>query len=80
MTAIKAYYDGTTFVPLQKYPFRPSQQVLIVVDERTDARSPAEEFLKLAWEGGETAEEILAGIGGGRAHSARFGAEHWLFD
>ena len=33
MTAVKAYYDGTHFIPLQKFPFKPSQQVLIVVDD-----------------------------------------------
>ena len=33
MTAIKAYYDGTTFIPLQHYPFHRHQQVIIVADE-----------------------------------------------
>ncbi|MBQ9539277.1 MAG: hypothetical protein IJU95_08390 [Treponema sp.] len=33
MTAVKAYYDGASFVPLQQYTFKPWQQVLIVVDD-----------------------------------------------
>ncbi len=33
MLALKAYYDGKTIVPFQKYTFKPRQQVLIVVDE-----------------------------------------------
>lgn len=36
MTAVKAYYEGTNFVPLQSYTFKPHQQVLIVVDEKQD--------------------------------------------
>ena len=33
MTAVKAYYDGKTFIPMQTYAFKPHQQVLIVIDE-----------------------------------------------
>lgn len=80
MTAIKAYYDGSTFVPLQKYNFKPSQQVLIVVDEKDDTETPAQKFLKLSWAGSETADEILENIGNARANSNRFEAENALFD
>ena len=80
MTAVKAYYDGTTFVPLQKYNFKPSQQVLIVVDENHDAETPASKFLKLSWAGNETADEILETINSSRANSSRFEADNALFD
>ena len=43
MRAVKAYYDGHTFVPLQKYDFKPQQQVLIVVED--DAEEYPEEFV-----------------------------------
>ena len=33
MTAVKAYYDGKSFIPLQKYTFKPRQKVLIVVED-----------------------------------------------
>ena len=36
MTAVKAYYDGTTFVPVQNYTFKPRQQAVIVVDEEIE--------------------------------------------
>ncbi len=34
MMAVKAYYDGTRFIPLQEYTFKPSQQGLIVVEDQ----------------------------------------------
>ena len=34
MTVIRAYYDGTTFVPFQRYTFKLPQQILIVADEK----------------------------------------------
>lgn len=37
-TAIKAYYDGSNFVPLQQYKFKPRQQVLIVVDDEPNEK------------------------------------------
>ena len=39
MTAVKAYYDGASFVPLQQYTFKPWQQVLIVVDDEPVVKS-----------------------------------------
>ena len=80
MTAVKAYYNGTTFVPLQRYNFKPSQQVLIVVDEKDDLETPAQKFLKLSWAGNESADEILKTINSSRNNSTRFGAENALFD
>lgn len=80
MTAVKAYYDGTTFVPLQSYNFKPSQQVLIVVDESDDKETPAQKFLKLSWEGNESADEILETINSSKANSNRFEAENELFN
>ena len=75
MTAIKAYYDGTTFVPLQEFNFKPSQQVLIVVDDNDtddETETPAQKFLKLFWAGSETAKEILGNIEECRKISLRF--------
>ncbi len=80
MTAVKAYYNGTTFIPLQRYNFKPSQQVLIVVDENDDIETPASKFLKLSWAGDESADEILETINSSRANSTRFEAENALFD
>ena len=40
MTAIRAYYDGMNFVPLQEYSFKPHQQVLIVVDDTIPKNTP----------------------------------------
>lgn len=82
MTAVKAYYDGKTFIPLQKHTFKPSQQVLIVVDEDDDSNdvTPAQKFLRLSWEGNESAEKILETIENGRRNSERFEAENELFD
>ena len=80
MTVIKAYYDGTNIVPLQSYTFKPHQQVLIVVDEKQEEETPAQKFLKLAWSGDESAEEILSSIESSRVDSERFGAENALFD
>ena len=62
MTAIKAYYDGKNFIPLQHFNFKPRQQVLIVVDENEDDETPAQKFLKLSWDGNENADEILSEI------------------
>lgn len=39
ITAVKAYYDGSNFVPLQNYTFKPQQQVLIIVDEEPTKHS-----------------------------------------
>lgn len=80
LTAVKAYYNGTTFVPLQKYTFKPSQQVLIVVDEETSEESPAQRFLQLSWHGDESAGKILETIESGRFNSKRFEADSALFD
>ncbi|MCR5763573.1 MAG: hypothetical protein K6G00_09360 [Treponema sp.] len=33
MLAVKAYYDGHVFVPLEQMKFKINQQALIVVDE-----------------------------------------------
>lgn len=74
MTAIKAYYDGKTFIPLQNHTFKPEQQVLIVVDddETSDSDTPAQRFLRLSWKGPETAQKILETIETGRHNSKRF--------
>lgn len=80
MTVVKAYYNGTTFIPLQRYNFKPSQQVLIVVDEKDDIETPAQKFLKLSWAGDESADEILETINSSRVNSTRFEAENALFD
>ena len=80
MTAVKAYYDGKNFIPLQKYNFKPSQHVLIVVDDSNDTETPAQKFLKLSWAGNESADEILKNIGQNRVNSERFGENNALFD
>ena len=80
MTAVKAYYNGTTFIPLQRYNFKPSQKVLIVVEETDDSETPAQKFMKLSWEGNESADEILETINRSRINSTRFEAENALFD
>ena len=48
--------------------------------EEVFAETPVQKFLKLAWEGDETAEEILADINDRKVHSARFEADNGLFD
>lgn len=80
MTAVKAYYDGKNFIPLQKYNFKPSQHVLIVVDDSNDTETPAQKFLKLSWEGPESADEILEKINSNVSNSNRFEADNALFD
>ena len=80
MTAIKAYYDGKNFIPLQHFNFKPRQQVLIVVDENKDEETPAQKFLKLSWTGNESADEILSEIEKKRVNSNRFGENNALFD
>ena len=80
MTAVKAYYDGKSFIPLQNYSFRPRQQVLIVVDDSQDSESLAQKFLRLSWQGDESADEILSTMQSGRINSNRFGDENALFD
>ena len=80
MTAVKAYYDGKNFIPHQHFDFKPRQQVLIVVDENEDEETPAEKFLKLSWEGDESAEELLSVIEKNRVNSNRFGDSNALFD
>lgn len=81
MTAVKAYYNGTTFVPLQNYSFKSGKEVLIVVDDdETEKLTPAERFLSLSWDGDENAEQILSGIYSERKNSSRFGDESELFD
>lgn len=80
MKAVQAYYDGKTFVPMQNYSFRPQQKVLIVVDEDENDETAAKKFLQLAWQGDETADDILSGIKDRRVQSRRFGAENALFD
>ena len=80
MTAIKAYYDGKNFIPLQHFNFKPRQQVLIVVDENEDDETPAQKFLKLSWAGNESADEILSEIEKERVNSSRFGENSALFD
>ena len=80
MTAIKAYYDGKNFIPLQPFDFKPRQQVLIVVDETEDKETPAQKFLKLSWTGAESADEILSGIENNHVNSERFGECNALFD
>ena len=40
MIAVKAYYDGKAFVPLEKLSFKFQQQAIIVLDEdKTDAKT-----------------------------------------
>ena len=80
MTAIKAYYDGKNFIPLQPFDFKPRQQVLIVVDETEYKETPAQKFLKLSWTGEESADEILSNIENNRVNSGRFGESNALFD
>ena len=80
MTAIKAYYDGKNFIPLQPFDFKPRQQVLIVVNETEDKETPAQKFLKLSWTGEESADEILSGIENNHVNSERFGESNALFD
>ena len=80
MTAIKAYYDGKNFIPLQPFDFKPRQQVLIVVDETEDKETPAQKFLKLSWTEEESADESLSGIENNRVNSGRFGESNALFD
>ena len=81
ITAVKAYYDGRTFVPLQDFAFKPSQQVLIVVDEETSqSETPVDLFLKLSWQGDESAEEILSAVQSSRKNSSRFGETNEFFD
>ncbi|WP_191014228.1 antitoxin AF2212-like protein [Treponema zioleckii] len=81
MTAIKAYYDGKSFIPLQKYTFKPRQNVLIVVDEDEDKPvSPVQRFLNLSWQGDESADEILSLIEKNRVNSERFEETNELFD
>ncbi|MBQ1181701.1 MAG: DUF104 domain-containing protein [Treponema sp.] len=80
MTAIKAYYDGKNFIPLQPFDFKPRQQVLIVVNETEDKETPAQKFLKLSWTEEESADEILSGIENNRVNSGRFGESNALFD
>ena len=80
MTAIKAYYDGKNFIPLQPFDFKPRQQVLIVVDETSDKETPAQKFLELSWTGEESADEILSGIENNRVNSGRFGESNAFFD
>ena len=70
MTAVKAYYDGKSFIPLQKYTFKPRQKVLIVVeDEEEEECSPVQQFLKLSWQGDESADEMLSAIEENRVNS-----------
>ena len=69
---IKAYYDGQSIIPMQKYSFKPQQQVLIVVEENKQDTSAMEKFLQLSWQGEESAEEILADIEKNRVNSKRF--------
>jgi len=84
MTAVRAYYDGKNFVPLQEYDFKPQQQVLIVVDDIASIKvyeeTPAEKFLNLSWYGDENADDLLSSIENNRVNSSRFGAENELFD
>lgn len=80
MRAVKAYYDGKTFVPMQNYAFRPQQKVLIVVDEDDSEETAAEKFLQLSWASDETADEILSEIENNRIQSKRFGDKNALFD
>ncbi len=81
ITAIKAYYDGSNFVALQNYTFRPQQQVLIVVDEEVkEEESAAQKFLKLSWQGDESAEELLDIMQKGRVNSERFETKNAIFD
>lgn len=61
MTAVKAYYDGKFFIPLQKQTFKPRQKVLIVVEDEEEC-SPVQQFLKLSWQGDESADEMLSAI------------------
>lgn len=41
MIAVKAYYDGNAFVPLEKLSFKFQQQAIIVLDEEKTVKKNA---------------------------------------
>ena len=50
------------------------------LNSREDDETPAQKFLKLSWDGNESADEILKNIGQNRVNSERFGENNALFD
>ena len=50
------------------------------LNSREDDETPAQKFLKLSWDGNESADEILKNIGHSRVNSERFGENNALFD
>ena len=59
MRAVKAYYDGHSFVPLQKYDFKLHQQAVIVVED--DDEYPEEFVSSLLAAKAEIEEKRAAG-------------------
>ena len=53
MIALKAYYDGHSFIPLEKKVFKPRQTAIIVIDEempvskKKNCRGLASEYANL---------------------------------
>ena len=50
------------------------------LNSKEDGETPAQKFLKLSWDGNESADEILENIGQSRVNSERFGENNALFD
>lgn len=50
------------------------------LNSREDEETPAQKFLKLSWDGNESADEILENIGQSRVNSERFGENNALFN
>ena len=54
--------------------------IVVSAIKNNKKNTPAEKFLKLSWDGNESAEEILENIKDSRKNSLRFEAENALFD
>lgn len=54
--------------------------IVVSAIKNNNKNTPAEKFLKLSWDGNESAEEILENIKDSRKNSLRFEAENALFD
>ena len=50
------------------------------LNSRKDDETTAQKFLKLSWDGDESADAILKTIGQNRVNSDRFGENNALFD
>lgn len=44
MIAVKAYYDGNAFIPIEKKSFKKNQQALIVIEETSVPQKNAGEL------------------------------------